>query len=177
MRKKGVRPLLLREPGGTAVGEAIRQVLLHLRVKAMAPQTELMLYLAARAQIVQEKILPGLKRGRTVICDRFEDSTLAYQGFGRGLSVKEIEHASRVVRGSLKPKLTFLLDIDPAAGFKRIKRGHDRMESAPLAFHRRVRRGFLALARREPKRFRVLDARKSPEAVFKKISEALDYAL
>ncbi len=175
-QKKGIRPLILREPGATVIGEAIREILLHLRVKAMAPETELMLYLAARAQIVHEKILPALKRGRTVLCDRFEDSTVAYQGFGRGLSVSEILKASRLVRGNLKPQITFLLDLDPREGFKRIKRGRDRMERAPLVFHRRVRRGFLTLAGREPRRFRVLDARQPSDFVFAKIREVLEHA-
>lgn len=174
LKRKKLKALVFREPGATDVGEAIRNILLHLKVKSMAPETELMLYLAARAQIVHEKILPALKRGSVVICDRFEDSTLAYQGFGRGLPVAEILKASVLVRGSLKPDKTFLLDLDPAEGFKRIKRGHDRMEKAPLAFHRRVWQGFRTLARREPDRFCVLDARQSADDVFMKIREALD---
>ena len=191
-RRRGIHVLVLREPGGTQIGEAIRDLLLHLRVKSMAPETELMLYLAARAQIVREKILPALQKGRVVVCDRFEDSTLAYQGFGRGLNAAKIHAASRLVRGTLQPDITFLLDIDSAEGLKRAgrrsissarSRGRDgrvfadRMEKAPLAFHRRVRNGFLTLARRQKKRFRILDARQSPERVFKKIREVLDRVL
>jgi len=173
----GLNPIILREPGATEIGEAIRAILLHLKVKEMAPQTELMLYLAARAQIVHEKIRPALKSGQVVICDRFEDSTLAYQGFGRGLSVEQILEASRLVRGELKPNLTFLLDLDPELGFKRIKRGKDRMEKEPLAFHKKVRKGFLALAKLEPKRFCVIDARQRPEQVFDQICGRLERVL
>ncbi len=175
-RKQGIRPLVLREPGATLIGEAIRELLLHLRVKSMAPETELMLYLAARAQIVHEKILPALQKGQVVICDRFEDSTLAYQGFGRGLSVAEILKASKLVRGTLQPDVTFLLDLDPRVAFRRIGR-RDRMEKAPLAFHRRVRDGFLTLAKSQKKRFRVIDAAQTPEKVFKRIQEVLQRVL
>ena len=173
----GLSPVVLREPGATEIGEAIRAILLHLKVKEMAPPTELMLYLAARAQIVHERILPALQSGKVVICDRFEDSTLAYQGFGRGLSVEQILEASRLVRGELKPDLTFLLDLDPELGFKRIKRGKDRMEKEPLEFHKKVRRGFLSLAKLEPKRFCVIDARESAEQVFNQICGRLERVL
>lgn len=173
----GFNPVVLREPGGTEVGEAIRAILLHLKVKKMAPEAELMLYLAARAQIVREKILPALELGQVVMCDRFEDSTLAYQGFGRGLPVDQILEASRLARGELKPDLTFLLDLDPELGFKRIKRGKDRMEKEPLAFHKKVRQGFLKLAKREPKRFCVIDARQSAEKIFDLICGRLESVL
>ena len=173
----GIRPIVLREPGGTEIGEAIRAILLHMKVKEMAPGTELMLYLAARAQIVHEKILPALNRGEIVICDRFEDSTLAYQGFGRGLGLEQILEASRLVRNELKPHLTFLLDLDPELGFKRIKRGKDRMEKEPLEFHKKVRRGFLTLAKREPKRFCVIDARQSADEIFNQICGRLERVL
>ena len=142
--------------------------------KETAPETELLLYLAARAQIVREKILPALRRGRVVICDRFEDSTLAYQAYGRGFSVAAIEKMSRLfVRGNLKPDLTFLLDIDPREGMKRGGR-HDRMERQSLAFHRRVRKGFLKLAKRQPGRFVVLDATRTKDAIARRISEVLN---
>ena len=174
-KRKGIRPVLLREPGATKVGEAIREILLHLKVNSMAPETELMLYLAARAQVVHEKILPALRQKKIVICDRFEDSTLAYQGFGRGLSVSQIQQASRLVRGILKPNLTILLDIDPKLGFLRIQRGRDRMERAPLSFHRKVRRGFLTLAKQEPRRFFVVDARQHESEITEIIQRKLDH--
>ena len=171
MRKNSV--LLLREPGGTRISEAIRAILLNKDLKEMSPVTELFLYLSARAQIVHEKILPALKKGKVVICDRFEDSTRAYQGFGRKISLKAIEEASKLVRGDLKPDLTFVLDIDIKKGLKRGGR-HDRIEREALSFHERVRRGFLALAKKEPRRMVVLDTSKPVASVSQKVRERLE---
>ncbi len=173
LKKKGRRVLMLREPGGTRISEAIRAVLLDKHLNEMTAVTELLLYLAARAQIVREKILPALKKGKVVICDRFEDSTRAYQGFGRGLSLKAIEQANELVRGSLRPDLTFVLDIDSAKGLKRGGR-HDRIEREALSFHRRVRQGFLAIAKRNPKRMVVLDTSRPVDKVRQKVRERLE---
>ena len=173
LKKKGRSVVMLREPGGTRISEAIRAILLDKDLKEMGPVTELLLYLAARAQIVHEKIIPALKKGEVVICDRFEDSTRAYQGFGRGLSLAAIEEASRLVRGTLKPDLTFVLDIDIAKGLARGGR-HDRIEREALSFHRRVRRGFLALAKKEPRRMVVLDTGKPIEWVSGIVRERLE---
>ncbi|MFH0985242.1 MAG: dTMP kinase [Candidatus Omnitrophota bacterium] len=173
LKKKGRSVVMLREPGGTRISEAIRAILLDKNLKEMAPVTELLLYLAARAQIVREKVLPALKTGKVVICDRFEDSTRAYQGFGRGLSLQAIEQASRLVRETLKPDLTFVLDIDIAKGLARGGR-HDRIEREALSFHRRVRQGFLALAKKEPRRMVVIDSNQSVERVSEMIRERLE---
>ncbi len=173
LKKRGVPVLLLREPGGTTVGEACRAIVLEARHKHMSPRAELLLYLAARAQIVDEKILPALAKGTWVLCDRFEDSTRAYQGYGRGLDKKMIDAGSLIARGKLQPDLTILLDIPPRLAFKRIGR-RDRMEKAPLAFHERVRRGFLDLAHRYPRRFKVVDAALSKEALALKIFSELE---
>jgi dTMP kinase len=173
LKKQGRSVVMLREPGGTRISEAIRAILLNKDLKEMDPVTELLLYLAARAQIVHEKIIPALKKGKVVICDRFEDSTRAYQGFGRGLSLAAIEEASRLVRGTLKPDLTFVLDIDIAKGLARGGR-HDRIEREALSFHRRVRRGFLALAKKEPQRMVVLDTSKPVERVSDIVRERLE---
>ncbi len=176
-KKKGRAVLLLREPGGTRVSEAIREIILDKTLKEMTSETELLLYLAARAQVIREKISPALEKGVTVICDRFEDSTLAYQGFGRGFQVQRIESLSRwLVRGNMKPDLTFLLDIDPKLGMKRGGR-HDRIERESFKFHRKVRQGFLKLARTNPKRFVVIDALLSRDAIAQKIKERLDHEL
>ncbi len=174
LKKKGRSVVMLREPGGTRISEAIRAILLNKDLKEMDPVTELFLYLAARAQIVREKILPALKKGKVVICDRFENSTCAYQGFGRGLSLTAIEQASRLVRGTLKPNLTFVLDIDSEKGLTRGGR-HDRIEREALSFHRRVRRGFLALAKKEPRRMVVLDTSKPVGWVSGRIRERLEH--
>ena len=154
-RKKRRRVLLVREPGSTRVSEAIRKVLLDPENKGMTRETELLLYLAARAQLVRGKIIPALKSGKVVISDRFEDSTLAYQGFGEGIPLSTIERLSKSVRGNLKPDLTFILDVEPKRGFRRGGR-RDRVEKKSDAFHARVRRGFLTLARKNPKRIILL---------------------
>ncbi len=177
LKRKGHDVGLFREPGSARISEAIRAVILNKKFKEMAPETELLLYLAARAQIVREKILPALKKGKVVICDRFEDSTLAYQGYGRGMSVAAIREVSKLfVRGNLRPDLVFLLNIDPASGMKRGGR-HDRMERQSLAFHQKVYQGFLDLASKEPKRYRVINARKSIETVAAEVRSALDRVL
>ncbi len=177
LKKRGKRCLVLREPGGTRVSEAIRTILLNRKNTGMTAETELLLYLAARAQIVKEKILPALQKGISVLCDRFEDSTLAYQGFGRGFSLKKIQGISRDwVRGSLQPDLTFVLDIDPAAGLKRGGR-HDRMERESLVFHRRVRAGFLKIAKKSPKRYLVLDAMRPKNEIAQEILIKVDHEL
>lgn len=155
-RKKGREVILLREPGGTKISELIRKILLDRANQGMSHATELFLYLAARAQVVEEKILPALREGKVVIVDRFEDSTRAYQGFGRGFSLEAIESMSRLVRGTLIPDLTFVLDVDITKGLARGGR-HDRIEWEALSFHRKVRQGYLTLARKEPGRMLVLD--------------------
>lgn len=155
-REKGREVILLREPGGTKISELIRKILLDRANQGMSHATELFLYLAARAQVVEEKILPALREGKVVIADRFEDSTRAYQGFGRGFSLEAIESMSRLVRGTLIPDLTFVLDVDITKGLARGGR-HDRIEWEALSFHRKVRQGYLTLARKEPGRMLVLD--------------------
>ena len=171
-RKKGRSVLLLREPGSTKIGEVIRDVLLNPKNKGMNKEVELLLYLAARAQLVRGKILPALKAGKVVISDRYEDSTFAYQGFGEGISLDTIEKLSQFVRGNLKPDLTFILDIDPQKGLKRGGR-HDRVERKSDAFHRRVRKGFLTLARKNKKRIVVLSADEAIKKVQEKILKKL----
>ena len=164
LKRCGRRVLLLREPGGTRVSEVIRGILLNKDHREIEPETELLLYLAARSQIVREKIIPALRKGFVVVCDRYEDSTLAYQGYGRGFSLALIEKMSRFARGSLLPNRTFLLDIRPEAGMRRTGR-RDRMEKQSLAFHRKVRQGFLMLARKDKKRFEAIDATKSRDVI------------
>jgi len=173
LKKKGRSVVMLREPGGTRISEAIRAVLLDKNLKEMTPVTELLLYLAARAQIVREKILPALQKGKVVICDRFEDSTRAYQGFGRKISLRAIEQLNKLVRGNLQPDLTFILDIEIARGLKRGGR-HDRIEREAFSFHRRVRQGFLELAKRNPGRMVVLDTSKPVDWVAQKVRERLE---
>ena len=148
-----------REPGGTLLGTQVRRVVLDPELE-MGPLPEFLLYSASRAQLVTEVIRPALARGEAVVCDRYADSTLAYQGYGRGLDLDFLSRVTAEATGGLVPDLTVLLDLDPALGLARAaRRGRpDRLEGADLAFHTRVRTGFLALATAEPGRFVVLDA-------------------
>jgi len=159
---------LTREPGGTPLGERVRGLLLDAEVGAISPRTDALLFNAARAQLVAEVIGPALDAGQVVVCARYTDSTLAYQGFGGGVDLAVLRALADVATGGLTPDRTILLDIAPEAGLAR-KRGEDRtrFETAfDIGFHRRVRGGFLALARDEPDRFVVVDASRDVEAVF-----------
>lgn len=158
----------LREPGYTELGERLRPLLLRSGGTPPAPATELFLYLAARAQLAAEVIAPALAGGQVVVCDRFVDSTAAYQGYGRGFDLALIERLNRTATSGIWPDTTVLLDLDPAAGLMRRaarREGLDRFEQEALAFHHRVREGYLALARAEPDRFVVLDAAGDPAAI------------
>jgi len=155
LRRRGYRVLHTREPGGTKISEAVRKILLNKNNKGMSDICELFLFLAARAQIVDEIIRPALKKGYVVVCDRFHDATIAYQGYGAGLDLKLIEEMGKLTAKGLKPDLTVLLDVETKKGLRRagIK---DRIEIKSLEFHKRVRGGYLALAEREPERIKVI---------------------
>ena len=159
LRAAGQAVTVTREPGGTPLGTRVREVVLDPAVE-IEPLGEFLLYSASRAQLVREVLRPALERGETVLCDRYADSSLAYQGAGRGLSLPLLRQITAEVTGGLTPGLTVLLDLDPALGLQRAgRRGQpDRLEQADLNFHRRVRQGFLDLAHAEPQRFLVLDA-------------------
>lgn len=173
LRKLRKRVLLVREPGSTKIGEQIRHVLLYPKNDKMSVETELFLFLAARAQLVNEVIYPALRKGTVVISDRYEDSTIAYQGYGGGFSLPKLKQIVQAARGNVTPNLTFLLDIDSEKGLKRAGR-NDRIEKKALGFHKKVRRGFLALAKANPKRFVVISTRLSKSEVQKKIKETLN---
>ena len=174
-RKKKKSVILVREPGSTSIGEEIRTILLNPKNKEMSVRTELFLYLAARAQLIHERILPALKKGYVVISDRFEDSTVVYQSFAGGLPLKEVQEAVRAARGNLVPDLTFLLDISVQKGLKRSGRA-DRMEQKSLNFHRKIRNGYLTLAKQNKKRFVVISTEQPKEEVSQKIKAVLDHA-
>jgi dTMP kinase len=162
--------LLVREPGGTQVGEVIRGMLLDVGAAGapVSPRVDALLFNAARAQLVEERIRPALERGTTVICGRFADSTLAYQGYGMGLPLDDLRALERFATGGIRPDLTILLDLPVTVGLAR-KRGEERtrFETAfDVGFHDRVRQGFLALAAAEPERFVTLDATADPADVF-----------
>lgn len=175
----GVAHILTREPGGTPLGTRIRQVVLLEPDLPVDPLPEFLLYSASRAQLVGQVIRPALERGEVVVCDRYADSSLAYQGAGRGLDAGLLAQITQAATGGLKPDLTFLLDLDPAIGLARAAtRGEpDRLERADLAFHQRVRAGFLALAQQEPERFRVLDGTQSPDDLAGQIWDVVENKL
>lgn len=156
LRKKRISFLHLREPGGAKISEAIRKILLDVKNIEMAKSCEVLLYIAARAQLVQQLILPALRKGKIVICDRFMDSTVAYQGFGCGVSVKSINEIGIFATQGLKPDLTLIFDIPTREGLKRAGKNKDRIERRSLDYHRRVRRGYLTLAKKEPRRIKVI---------------------
>jgi len=156
--KNGCKVLHTREPGGTSISEKIRKILLDPKNKGMDIGCEMLLYMAARAQIVRERILPALTQGKIVVCDRFTDATLAYQGYAGGLDLKVIDNITKIVTKGLKPDVTFLLDIDAKDGLLRAGRSKDRMERKSILYHNRVRYGYLSIARKEPKRVRVVSA-------------------
>lgn len=162
LRKQAIDVTTTREPGGTRIGNAIRSLLLDLRHTEISPRTETLLFQAARAQLVDEVILPALAAGRVVLCDRYADSTLAYQGYGRGQSRTVLRGLGAYATRELTPDLTIYLDIDVDAGLARKRTGAaeewNRMENLEVEFHRRVRAGYLALAAEEPARWLVIDA-------------------
>ncbi len=164
LRRVGYLVVLVQDPGSTALGRKLRQFLLH-GTQALSPMAEALLFLGGRAQLIEERIAPALARGQVVVCDRFHDSTVAYQGFGGGLDVTWLNQLGRAAIRGVMPQMTILLDVPTATGFARLTRRLDRMERKARAFHQRVRAGYLALAHREPKRFSVVDASRSPDVV------------
>lgn len=156
LRRKGFKVVYLREPGTSEISEKIRAILLDRRNAALSPECELLLYMAARAQVVKEIIRPALKRGKIVICDRFLDSTLAYQGYGLGIDINLIRIVGEFVTQGIKPDLTIFLDLPAQGGLKKCGRVKDRIEKRPLAYHLRVRKGYLKLAKQEPGRIKVV---------------------
>lgn len=171
LERRGRVVLSTREPGGTRLGERLRAILLEhvsdAKPAVIDPRADALLFNAARAQLVAEVIRPALERGEVVVCARFADSTLAYQGYGAGLPIPELRALAAIATGGLTPDLTILLDVPPEVGLRR-KTGasRNRFESAfDLAFHERVRSGFLELARDEPGRFRLIDSARHIDAV------------
>lgn len=168
LRGEGYEVLLTREPGGTPIGDQIRAVLHDPDNTAMVPRAEFLLYSASRAQLVQEVIRPALAGGTLVVCDRYYDSSLAYQGYGRGLDLATLQQVTRFAIGDLVPDLTVCLDIAPEEGLQRRLLGGEewnRLDREALEFHRRVRAGYLELAASEPGRWVVVDASRSVEEV------------
>lgn len=176
--------LVTREPGGTEIGEQIRQILLTSDSVGMEPMAELFLYAAARVQHLSQAISPALREGKIVLCDRFADATVAYQGFGRRLDLAWVEEMNARAMGNVKPDLTFLLDLPVEEGLRRAWKRmenrtakEDRFEKESLEFHQRVREGYLILARRDPQRIMILDGMRDEQILHQEIVSHLTPAL
>lgn len=167
LKDKGYPVLTTREPGGTSIGDQIRDVLHDLNNTEMHPHTEILLYQASRAQLVEQVIVPHLKSGGIILCDRYADSTLAYQGYGHQLNLKKLAALIDFATRGLKPDLSLLLDVDVGEGLRRRARGGEwnRLDAYDLDFHQRVRLGYHELVRQEPQRWVVVDAGQPPERV------------
>ena len=160
LRHQGVPLYVTREPGGTPIGSQVREILMGMENKAMHARTEILLFCASRAQLVEEVIRPRLAAGQVVLCDRYADSTLAYQGYGRGVDLDWLRRLLDFATGGLKPDLTLLLDVDVEEGLrrKRSSREWNRLDAEEVAFYQKVRQGYLAMAAAEPQRWVVIDA-------------------
>jgi dTMP kinase len=180
IREQGHEVLTTREPGGTFIGDQIREVIMRMDNTMMSPRAEILLFCAARAQIVEEVIRPNLEKGLVVISDRYADSTLAYQGYGHGLDISILKEILRFATGGLQPDLTLLLDVDVEEGLKRRRIGGgewNRLDAQQLAFHQRVRQGYLKMAAEEPDRWRIINARQKPDLVQKDLRLVLSKIL
>lgn len=170
--KKGKEVVLTREPGGKGLGEKVREILLNYDDE-VSDRCESFLFLADRAQNIDIIVNPAVKEGKIVLCDRHIDSTVAYQGYGRGLNIDRINMLNNLATNGKKPDLTLVFDVDVETSMKRVGKEKDRMESAGIDFHNRVRKGYLELAKQEPKRIKVLDATKSIEEIHKDVINIL----
>ena len=170
--KKGKEVVLTREPGGKGLGEKVREILLNYDGE-VSDLCESFLFLADRAQNIDIIVNPAVKEGKIVLCDRHIDSTVAYQGYGRGLNIDRINMLNNLATNGKKPDLTLVFDVDVETSMKRVGKEKDRMESAGIDFHNRVRKGYLEIAKQEPKRIKVLDATKSIEEIHKDVINIL----
>jgi len=184
LARRGVRVLATREPGGTRIGEQVRTVLHDVGNTAMQPETEVLLYSAARAQLVAEVIRPALATGIVVLCDRYLESTYAYQGYGRGLDLAALRQITLFATGGLRSELVIYLDLPVEMGLERKRLAYEReqgeltrMDQQELAFYERVRAGYLAMAAQEPERWCVLDARQPVDVLHEKVRQRVEALL
>ena len=172
--KLGVEYKTFREPGGTELSEKIRAILLDKENIELISTAESLLFAAARAQLTAEQIKPAIEKGKFVICDRFTDSTIAYQGYGRGLDIKQLEEINYIATAGLTPDITFILDISPEAAAVRMEaEASDRMEETGVDFFRRIREGYRQIKDQNSNRYRLINGEQSPENVFKEIKEII----
>jgi|SRR5579862_3807496 len=177
LSRRGRKVLRTREPGGTLIGEKVRALLLDPKHAEMVPFTEFFLYMASRAQLVDEVICPSIAKGVDVVCDRYYYSTAAYQGAAGKIGIDAVLTVAERIAGFQKPDVAVLLDLDPSTARRREGIRNDRVESKGLEYQRRVRAGFLKLARRDRKRFRVIDASRPVDEVFDDVMKAVDHAV
>jgi len=179
LESRGYDVVSTREPGGTRIGNQIREILMRMDNTELHPRTEILLFQAARAQLIEELILPSLADGKVILCDRYGDSTLAYQGYGHGLDLDRLKMILEFATNGLKPDLTILLDVDVMVGLKRKKAKEEwnRMDAFELSFHERVRRGYHELVSQEPARWKIVDASQSQEQVQEDIRQIVLEAL
>jgi dTMP kinase len=176
IRGAGYALVVTREPGGTEIGDQVRQVIMDLQNKRMEPATEILLFQASRAQLVRELIVPSLEAGKVVLCDRYADSTLAYQGYGHQTDLEQLRQIVDFATGGLKPDLTLYLDIEAEEGLRRRSTDNekwDRMDDYDLAFHQRVREGYHQMITAEPARWVVIDGGRSVEEVQEDLREVV----
>ena len=179
LEKKGFEVIRIHEPGGTRIGEQVRNILLSAGNEEMIDKTELFLFLASRSQLVEEVIKPAIAAGKIIVCDRYIDSTIAYQGYGRGVDEKFIRLLNKFVAGNVQPDLTIILDVDAPIGLKRARKRlgekePDRIEKGTLSFHQRVRQGYLSLSRTEHGRVRIVDAARAMKNIEISIKKHID---
>jgi len=169
LQQLSVPVLLVHEPGSTPAGEKVSRMLKHGKDVRISPLAELFLFNAARAQLVNDVLKPALKKGQVVICDRYTDSTMAYQGYGRGLNKETINNLNELATGGLKPDITFFVDVPVKTGLARKTEEADRFESETLSFHDKVRSGYLALMKQDPRRFITIDGLKTKNEIAEEI--------
>ena len=174
LRSLGKDVVFVREPGGVKISEKIRRILLDVRNQDMTKECETLLYMASRAQLVEEVVKPALEKGKIVLCDRFLDSTIVYQGFGFGVDIDMISMVGRFATQDIQPDLTFLFDLSLDKAFSRITRKKDRIELRPRAYHNRVRKGYLELAKKDPKRIKVIPVDRSRNAIHEIVREYVE---
>ena len=177
LKSKGLSAKLIREPGGVAISEKVRAILLDKSNTAMNKECETLLYMASRAQLVEEVIIPELTKGTVLLCDRFLDSTLAYQGYGCGVDVKTIRMIGSFATKGVGPDLTFFLDLDTEEGLRRHGRERDRIELRSLEYHSKVRQGYREIAEKEPGRVVMIDGRKPREEIFEIVKSKVEKLL
>ena len=170
LQNKGYEVVITREPGSRGLGEKIREILLHYEGD-VSSDAESFLFLADRAQNIDEIVNPAVSAGKIVLCDRHTDSTIAYQGYGRGIDIKKLTLLNDIAVGGRKPDMTFVFDIDIDTSMKRVGQEKDRMESSGADFFNKVRNGYLEIGKQEPERVKILDAAKSIEEIFKEVSK------